>query len=259
VSRFVRLRRLLYVLVGAQLVLAGLGAARWYNAVFDDPLPDQRPVLSPATPKPVTLESAYPLAAERALQWDEDARLIMVSAQIDWPLSVPPGPLRELPGGGWLTYVFVRDIDGEGQSLGLLIERYSGVIVDEAIADWGGPAPDGSLDLGALPVGSMSALVSAESAGGTEFRRSCPAARHETRLSLDLGSQHGDGGSFAQATPVAGQGTPAPTEAAAPVWLVGYRDVRDGGRSPLQFRVDSQTATASSESRAVPNAEGCPA
>ena len=258
-SRFSFLRLVLMFLVAAQLVLATIGAARWFRSVVADPLPAARPLPISSTPKPVTLETGFLLASERARQWDQDARLIMVGAQIDWPLDVPAGPPRELPGGGWLTYVFVREQDEAAQSLGILIERYSGAIVDESVADWGGPAPDGALDLGALPIDSMTALVSAEGAGGTEFRRACPAARHETRLSLDLGWQHGSEGTPPQATPVAEQDSLASQPTVAPVWLVGYRDVRDGGRSPLQIWVDAQTAAVTSESRRVPNAEGCPA
>lgn len=251
-------RPLLTVLLVVQLALAAIGAARWYRDVVTDPLPRDRPVLSLATPGPVTVESAYPVAAERARQWDAEARLIMVGAQIDWPLEVPPGPLRDLPGGGWLTYVFVRERDGEGQSLGVLVERYSGVIVDEAIADWGGPAPDGSLDLAGLSIGSTAALVAAEGAGGTEFRRDCPAARHQTRLSLGLGSTNVAESAMPAATAEVAQVSAPSGPAEAPIWLVGYRDVRDGGRSPLQIGVDSHSAAVWIETRRVPAAEGCP-
>jgi hypothetical protein len=221
-------------LLALQVVLALVGAGLWLRATYaDDELSGERPLPAADVVSPVTLESALPLAIERASEWDEGARLVLAGAQLDWPLEVPPGPVRDLPGGGWLTYVFVRAGDGDAESLSLLIERHSGAIVQEAVANWGGSAPAGALDLSSYAIGSVDALVAAENAGGTEFRRECPEARHLTRVSLS------------SADP-------------APIWFFGYRDIRDGGAVPLAITVDATSGTVSVDRRDVSEAAGCP-
>lgn len=254
-------------LVILQLLLAAIGAWHWARHATEgaDEL-ENLPAVPAEIPRPVTLESAYPFAVKRAMSWDRDARLVLVSAQIDWPLEVPPGPLQEVAGGGWLTYVFVRERgDGEAESLGLLIERYSGRIVQERTVGWDEPAPEGGLRLSELPVGSVEAILTAEGSQGTDFRRSCPEARHQTRLSLGVSGAtvdrtvltHGD-----MATPVAIPTSNQSTESAAGesglTWLLGYRDVRDEGRSPLAISVDAMTGAVAIEDRNVPATEGCP-
>ena len=264
-GRIGRAPLVLTALLATQLVLAAVGVGLWARQTFaGDDQPAVRPTLPAEVPRPVTLESGYPLALARAQQWADDARLIMVSAQVDWPLDVPPGPPREVPGGGWLTYVFVRERDGEAESLGVLIERYSGAIVQDEEAEWGGPAPTGALDLLGYPVDSLAALVAAEGAGGTDFRRECPTARHQTRLSLGLAPVDLAGATLVppgtpvpEASPIA---TPPPADpAAGPTWLVGYRDVRDEGVAPLTVAVGAGTGAVAVERRDVPKAVGCPA
>jgi hypothetical protein len=230
-------------LAALQLVLATVGIARWgLSSLASEPLPSPRPELPVDVPRPVTLESAYPLARERANQWARDAELILVSAQIDWPLEVPPGPVTEVPGGGWLTYVFVRERPGDDEALGLLIERYSGRIVQETISRWGAPGPRVALDLLSLPVSSTDALLAAEAAGGTEFRRFCPQARHQTRISLG------------HAPPMLGDGTEDTTGLS---WFLGYRDVRDKGIAPLRVGVAVDDGRAVVEERYTPETLAC--
>jgi hypothetical protein len=227
-----------------QVLLAAVGFAWWgWRAFASEPLPAAQPQLAAVVPRPVTLESAYPLARERADQWDRNADLILVSAQVDWPLDVPPGPVTEPPGGGWLTYVFVRERAGDDEALSLLIERYSGRIAREAVSSWGAPGPTVELDLLALATSSTDALLSAEAAGGTEFRRICPDARHQTRLSLGY-APLSLGGSVDQSS-------------SGSSWLLGYRDVRDNGVAPLRIGVAVDDGGVVVETRTVPETDGC--
>jgi hypothetical protein len=259
-------RLVLLSILAVELVLAAAGAWLWTSATIADESPrGDPPTLPPEVPRPLTLETGYPLVAERARGWDEQARLILVSGQLDWPLDVPPGPLRELPGGGWLTYVFVRDREGQAESLSMLVERYSGTVVQERVAPWGGPAPAGNLDLLALPTSSTDAVVAAEAAGGTEFRRACPGARHQTRISLGVAepARDGAGGSDSAATPETApdqgeRGSPA-AERDELIWILGYRDVRDEGRAPLLVSVGASTGAVTVEERLAFTVESCPA
>ena len=235
-------------LLVAQVLLAAAGAWSWARSTLaQGQVGSGAPAMAPVVPRPVNIESALPFAAARAGEWAANARLVLVSAQLDWPLDVPPGPTRGLPGGGWLTYVFVRERDGEAESLGLLIERYSGAIVQERVVAWGGPAPSDRLDVGSLPVDSAAALMAAEGAGGTEFRRDCPQARHQTRISLGIS------GAVTEPTPAA-----TPTTVTGAVWLLGYRDVRDEGRAPLLISVDAVTGVVAVEDRQMAAVAGCP-
>jgi hypothetical protein len=239
-----RLRAALVGLAALQVLLAAAGLGWWgWHALATEPLPATLPELGAEVPRPVTLESAFPLARQRADQWDRGARLILVSAQIDWPLEVPPGPLTEPPGGGWLTYVFVRERAGDDEALGLLIERYSGRIARETVSTWGAPGPLVELDLLGLPTSSTSALLAAEAAGGTEFRRFCPDARHQTRVSLGYAPL-----SLTNGTDRAVSG---------PSWLLGYRDVRDNGVAPLRVGVAVEDGEVVVETRPVPETESC--
>jgi hypothetical protein len=255
-----RLSRVLAILAALQMTLAVVGIGWWsWQAFGSEELPDSRPVLAAEVSRPVNLESAFPLAQERALQWRDDAKLILVGAQIDWPLEVPPGPVTEPPGGGWLTYVFLRERPGDDEVLCLLIERYSGKIVQEIVSTWGAPGPVAELDLLNLPISSTTALLTAEAAGGTEYRRACPEARHQTRVSL--GQAPLELAELAGGTPpaVPANGGDFAADVDSMGWLLGYRDVRDGGIASFRVGVDVISGEATPNQRSVPDAEGCPA
>lgn len=258
---------LIFGLLTVQVVLAALGGVLGTRQLLaGGGESKEMPAVAQDVPRPVTLESAYPFALERAKQWDGNARLVLVSAQIDWPLDVSPGPVQNVAGGGWLTYVFVRERgDGDAASLGLLIERFSGRIVQERTVDWGEPAPEERLDFSAIPVSSVDAILAAERARGTEFRRSCPDARHQTRLSLGLSgalvesASPTEGGLATPAGSPSASGASASDEFAAGLsWLLGYRDVRDEGRPPLMISIDANSGAVAIEDRPSPATEGCP-
>jgi hypothetical protein len=170
---------------------------------------------------PATLESGREIALGRADAWQAGARLFGATMQVDWPWEPPPVRVTSVPGTGWLTYVFVAPWHPAGRreqaaSLSVLIERLSGSVRAETSRGWGEAPPSE----GATPavVSSTAAVLAAEAAGGTGFRRGCPAYRHMTRVSL-----------------VTGTAWPAH-------WLVTYEDMRAPGRHGLEVRVDAATA-----------------
>jgi hypothetical protein len=227
-----------------QVSIALVGVAPWAWATFaDEAMPVLEARLPPETPRPIWLEAARPLVTEVARDWDEDARLALISAQIDWPVDAAGAASGELPSGGWLTYVFVRETAGGAiESLSVQVERYGGAVTGRTTAEWGGEglAPTRGLDLPALAISSEAALVAAEAAGGAEFRRACPAARHLTRVTLG---------------PARGQGGADPPTL---VWLFGYRDVRDRGQTPLFLEVDAMTGEVAVERVEMAEIAGCP-
>ena len=179
--------RWLWAVVGLQLLLVLAGLFVW-RRLPDVPDPPPLPPPDPAVTRPATLESGLPLAERQASAWLPDARLMLATLQVDWPWDVPPGPPAELPGTGWLTYVFVAPWQAPGRSPGaatisLRVERLSGQIVWQDVLPWE-QAPPLPTATPAPAVTSSQAVLAAEAAGGTDYRRACPQYRHLTRASL---------------------------------------------------------------------------
>lgn len=171
-----------------------------------------------------SLEGAWAGVQAAAMAWNEDARLALVSAQYDWPLSAPPGGASDLPVGGWLTFVFMRKVDEGAESLSVLVERRSGVVVRKLVRRVGIQPPDGALHLDEWPVTSIAALAAAEAAGGEAFRNACPGARHVTRLALEE-APNGNGA----------------------YWVVTYQDVRVPVAPALRVRIDATSGAINAE------------
>ena len=206
----------LQLLIGA----IGIGVWRWTSeaapAVPVVPMGGAAPAVQPAT-----LESGEEIAAGQADAWRAGARLFSATMQVDWSWESPPVTVTSVPGTGWLTYVFVAPWHPAGRreqaaSLAVLIERLSGSVRTETTLGWG-EAPPGE-GAATAAVSSTAAVLAAEAAGGTGFRRACPANRHMTRVSLVTGTEW-----------------PAH-------WLVTYEDAREPERHGLEVRIDAATA-----------------
>ena len=215
-----RPQSLLAFLVVGQLLLGALGVGLWRWQARTTPQPPPLDAMPPIA-LPVTIESADAAAWARAHAWRDDAQLLSVTMQIDWPWDPPPGPVETLPDTGWLSYVFIAPVDAalrrdEAASLSLLIDRVSGAVVAQSTRGWEkAPRLDQPVATPAVP--SATAALVAEAIAGTAFRRDCPAYRHLSRLSLVPG---------------------APS-----YWLVTYEDVRQRERHGLIAKVDATTGT----------------
>ena len=210
-----------------QIALGVVGIGWW---IIDQGLQPQKPapnvVPAEVIALPASLEGALPAAAERAIDWNNAARLLSASAQIDWPLDqVPPGIPRQLPPGGWLNYVFVAAWDHpfdawEAASLAIRVERSAGSVQVMEPITWS-DHPNRQALLPASPaVGSVNAVLIAEATAGADFRRGCAWYRHTTRVSF------------------------LPESEAGGEWIVSYTDDRtgDGGEpNDLKMTVDAET------------------
>ena len=241
-ARVATSRPLVAALLGVQVALAAIGVAVWRwgpdSAPPVPPFPTDQ--LAAGAGGPWTLESGYAVAMERALAWREGARLLSASAQIDWPWDPPaPGPARTVPGTGWLTYVFVapwkpRGGREEAASLAVVVERLTGAVVVQDSLGWE-EAPALASPTASPAVGSTEAVLAAESAWGTDFRRACPVQRHLTRVSLVTGT------------------------ALPPHWLVTYQHERPNEAPEthaLTVRVDAATGTVLDVGGEAPPCEG---
>ena len=224
--------------VAGQLLLGLVGVAVWFwLRILEPDTPSPAVARGVVDALPAAIDSAYPTALDRARTWRSDARLLSASQQIDWPLGdPPPGPVTHLPAGGWLTYVFVSNwehpLDAwDAVSLAITIERSGGTLILDEPLTWPDPPASPPPLLDTYPTTSTAAVLAAEHAGGTDFRRACPAVRHTTRVGLI-------------------------TDPTGPAWLVTYRDDRShptGDPNDLEFRIDTQTSQIlSSTDRSTP-------
>lgn len=212
-------RKLLWCLLGLQLLIGAAGVIFWRASAAPAPAPSF--AVGVATPGrlPATLEDGAAVAWERARGWRAGARLLSATMQVDWPWDPPPGAVRTLPGTGWLTYVFVAPWEPAGRreeaaSLTVLVERLSGEVVAQTTLGWE-TVPDARPDEGEPPVPSAAAVLVAEASGGTSFRRGCPQFRHLTRVAL------------------------MPAGTLPTHWVVTYEDARQPARHGLRVRVDA--------------------
>ncbi len=182
-----KVRLLITALLAIQLGLGGILAARWWDGWSSDPVTiiDQPDIQIPEDGG-LTLEEAAAVARRQATAWDPAARLVMATAQYDWPLDETVGGQLTLPPGGWLSYVVMAaGEDGENRALAMEIERYTGEVVAAEEIPW--PATSAvTLTLAAFPILSEDAIYRAEEAGGTAFRARCPGARAQTIITLNM-------------------------------------------------------------------------
>ena len=217
-------RRVASSLLVAQVLLAGIGVGAWRWAEASPPpasvLADDGSLPAGAMP---TLEGGLAIAEAQARAWQEDAEPLNATMQVDWPWErPPPGTASDLPAGGWLVYVFIapwepRTEDIEAASLTVLIDRLTGAVLPQEPVGWA-RAPAGDAPRPTARVTSVEAVLLAEAAGGTDFRRACPVHRHLTRASL------------------------VATGPWPPHWFVSYRDERTPARHGLAVRIDARTA-----------------
>lgn len=233
----------------AIIVQIGFGL-RYWQGQLDGDVTERRPlVTSPHdVGMPSSLESLYAVAVGHASEWRPDARLMTASLQVDWPVDGLQQDQPRVPGGGWATFAFYSESAGEPEVMSVLLERYSGAIIQERVTAWPGedlvPA---TLSLEAVNTGSLTALVSAELTSGQDFRLACPDRRHQTHVSLTWADHRAEPATTAPpatgATPVAaGRGTPMPSSGAPSlVWVVSYEDSATPDRYPLRVTIDAST------------------
>ena len=173
----------------------------------------------PGRLRPATLETAWPMAASRASEWAQDARLFSLSSQYDWPANATAG--QEEPAGGWLIYVFVRGVGRSTESFAIMVERNAAVIARESVTVLGTDAAgfDPSQFVQA-PLSSIQALDVAQSAAGASFRDECRATRFVMRQT------------FQPAQDGLGAG-----------WILTYNDTRVRNGPALTIRVDASTGS----------------
>jgi hypothetical protein len=212
---------LLPVAVLAQVALVIAGIAAWRGGARSATATFARLDTSAPPGVSLTIESGLAAATERARAWSPNAWLFAVSMQLDWPTAGAAVASHEIPGGGWINYTFASDRgDGGGATLSIMVDRLSGVVLDEREERWSW-GPTRWLDLTTYPISSTVALYATELGTGGTYRSVCPDKRHLTRIS---------------AIPAAGPERHAQ-------WVVSYEDDRFPSNPGVLARIDAVTGT----------------
>jgi hypothetical protein len=222
----------LWGLIGAQLVLIGAVAFVWRQDSGGASTPLVR--LDTGLPAGVslTMESGYEAALRRAQAWAGDASLFAASMHVDWPADAAAASGSEIPGNGWVIYTFASDKrgvgpKGEAATLSMLVDRMSGVVIDEREMGWT-RRPKREPRLATYPISSIVALFAAETTMGNGYRTACPQFRHLSRVSI--------------VPPMDGVGA---------YWLVTYEDQRAAGQPAFKVKVDAMTGDVERDDVAV--------
>ncbi len=274
---FRRLIVLLLLLIQVGLVTAGVRLAWESRSSIGEDSGSVRIEDAAGIPN-ASLESGLALAQDGALSSSSDARLILVSQQVDWPPDAPIADEPWVAPGGWITYVFM--LGGHAPSdaaLSVEIERLSGTIVGTEELTWEEGSERPALPLGRLPVSSDEAIMAVEEAGGTAFRAECPAVRAQTIVTLNLDSTV-DASASEPSTPIAAStpmsqssGTPVSGSSGTPpveapreglmgtaIWVVTYADRGANDNVALIATVDAVTGEVLMfETDLSPDADPC--
>jgi hypothetical protein len=231
-------RRALWALIGLQLILIGVVVYGWRVSGGEAEAPLVRLETDVPIGIPLTIESGYEGALRHAQAWASDAVLFSAGMQVDWPTDVAAATASDIPGTGWVIYTFASATKelgpgGEAATLSLLVDRMSGVVIDEREMGWSW-TPRRAPAVTTYPISSMVALFAAETTVGNAYRNACPQFRHLSRLSI-VPELDGSGAR----------------------WLVTYEDARAAGRPALEVRVDAMTGDVEREDAAIDGDSGC--
>ena len=215
-----RRKAVLWGLFGVQVVLVGALVFGWRQRQDGESAALVRLETGLPAGATLTTETGYDGALRRAQQWAGDAWLFAASLQVDWPTDAVAASGSEIPGNGWVIYTFASDKRGVGPkgtaaTLSLMVDRMSGVVIDERQMGWTWRPEREATDT-TYPISSIVALFAAETTMGNGYRTACPRFRHLSRVSI---------------VPEAG-GTGA-------YWLVTYEDQRAGGQPAFTVKVDA--------------------
>jgi hypothetical protein len=193
-----------------------------------------RPIVSPEVPRPVPLLDAYGVAAEWAKVWNEDAWLILVSAQYEFPDGESAAtPAASDATGGYYMFTFAGPKEGDAwPRLTLAVGRQSGSMYheEEMRSTVEPPAPVADL-LNGLPITAEQAFSVADRVVGVGYREGCAPSRRQVQVVLDT------------------------TNHKSPKWVVVYYDMGDRSVNDIVVRIDALSGETRTEVRDDPS---CP-
>ena len=187
--------------------------------------PDNRPTLAPAVERPVSVVDGLGIATDWAEEWNEDAWLILVSAQLEMSGEEPDA--TPIASHGSIVFTFAAPRQGdEWPRLSIVVSRASGTIFheDEQLSSVE-PPPPFEVDLADLPVPAEQAFRIAEQLTGREYREGCEPSRRQVQVALDS------------------------TDRNQLTWVVVYYDQRERGVNDIVARINATTGEVSIEEK----------
>ena len=213
-----QIRRLLTLALLLQIVLAGVGIVLFRSGAAGSTEFVKPDVLN-SVAFPIDAESGLPIAEAYARQWADEIRLIAVTMRLDWGDTDSGLDPSQLPGRGWIIYVFERD----GATLSLYLDRGTGILIGQNVSPFGGedwPA----FDLTTYPRSSSIAAITANITVGSAYREACAESRNVAIVTAS---------SVPEDNPESRTGSP--------VWAVTFGDRRYPGTFDVLVRMDANT------------------
>lgn len=187
--------------------------------------PDDRPTPDPEIDLPISVDDALALASSWAKEWNEEARLVLVSSQFELFGEEPP----ETPSadGGLIIFSFVAPKQGdEWPRASVAVSRETGAIVfDEVTSSAAEPPEPLSFSIGGLPISAEQAFRIAEYVVGRSYREGCEPSRRQVTVDLDA------------------------TDLGNPTWVVVYYDQRERHINDIVVRINAQSGELDTEVR----------
>lgn len=222
-----RAERLTVAIMGVAFVLVTAVVVVWVVAADENPIgsPEDRPTPGAEITLPISVADALELATPWAKEWNEDARLILISSQFE-----RSGDEQVATGSadlGWimLSYVALREGD-EWPRVSILVSRASGEIYyEEALSSTVDPPPEFDRSIDDLPVSAEQAFRLAEQVAGVSYREGCEPSRRQAQVVLDA------------------------TDRDDLAWVVVYFDQRERSTNDIVVRIHVDTGETSTETR----------
>lgn len=222
-----RAERLILAFLGVALVLVTAVVVVRIATPDENPIgsPDDRPTPGPEIDLPISVADALDLATIWAKEWNDEARLILVSSQFersgDEPVATPSADL------GWIMMSYAAPrVGDEWPRVSILVSRASGAIYyDETLSSTVEPPPEFDRSLGDLPVSAEQAFRIAEQVAGESYRQGCEPSRREAQVILDA------------------------TDRDNLAWVVVYYDQREQAVNDVVVRINADTGETTTDTR----------
>lgn len=222
-----RAERLILALLGAVLVFVTAIAVIRVATPDENPIgrPEDRPTPGSEIELPISVADALDLAMPWAEEWNDEARLILVSSQFersgDEPVATPSADL------GWIMLSYAAPREGEEwPRVSILVSRASGAIYyEETLSSTVEPPPEFARSIGDMPVTAEQAFRIAEQVAGESYREGCEPSRRQAQVVLDA------------------------TDRDDIAWVVVYYDQRERAANDIVVRINADTGETNTDAR----------
>jgi hypothetical protein len=218
-----RIRSLVVALLALQLLLVGARAVTTVRAQDQLPAAPETSAFTFDTPAmALTIPTGVDRGNQVAARWNDQAKLVFASMQVDWSTDAPPATITALSPFGWIRLLYVAPISNgpsEYAALSVMFERVSGRLVAADASRWDLTPPEAGL-LDGVTVSDETAVLAVEISRGTAYRAACPNLRSQSLIAIER-------------DPLSG----------APIWSVSYRENGRDASGAMRIDVNASDGT----------------